>query len=88
MSIREEVNMARKQMANKITKESKDDQVVIEITRGYIQDFVEANYERKLTESELKELSWLVWNEGDYDLMCWIGAAVDQILTPDKNEDK
>lgn len=71
-----------KQMANK------DEQIIILITRGYIQEFVEANYDRKLTEQELKELRWLVWDEGDYDLMCWIDAAVRQIIKKAKLKKK
>lgn len=67
----------------------KDDHIIIAIHRGYIQEFVEANYGRKLTESELDELSWLVWDEGDYDLMCWIDAAVREIIKDTKpNKEK
>lgn len=59
---------------------NKDDQIVIFITRGYIQEFVEANYGRKLTEAELEDLSWSAWEEGDHDLMCWIDQAMSQII--------
>ena len=59
---------------------NKDDHIIIAIHREYIQEFVKANYGRELTESELDELSWLVWDEGDYDLMCWIDAAVGEII--------
>jgi len=63
---------------------NKNECIVIGIPKGYIQDFVEANYGRRLTESELKELSWLVWDDWDSDLLNWIGAAVDQIIKPNK----
>lgn len=69
-------------MQNNKQKKNKDEQVIIEIPRIYIQDFIEANYGRKLTESELKELSWLVWDDSDEYLLYWISAAVDQILMP------
>lgn len=58
----------------------KNDQIIIFITRGYIQEFVESNYGRKLTDTELEELSWLVWEEGDYELMCWLDTAINQII--------
>lgn len=61
-----------------------NDQTIIGISRVYIQDFVESNYGRKLTEPELEELSWFVWDGGDDYLLYWIGEAVDQIIAPDK----
>lgn len=65
---------------------NKGEQIIILITRGYIQEFVEANYGRELTDAELEELSWLVWEEGDYDLMCWLDASINQIIK--KSESK
>lgn len=67
-------------MQNNKQKKNKDEQVIIEIPRIYIQDFVEANYGRKLTEAELKELRWLVWDNSDEYLLYWISEAVDQIM--------
>ncbi|GEM_PF-5254298 len=66
----------------KLNKQIKDknDQIIIFITRGYIQEFVESNYGRKLTDAELEELSWLVWEEGDYELMCWLDTTINQII--------
>jgi succinate dehydrogenase flavin-adding protein (antitoxin of CptAB toxin-antitoxin module) len=64
---------------------NKDDHIIIGIRRLYIQEFVEANYGRKLTESELEELSWLVW-ENDWDLMQWLDEAIGQIVEEAKPE--
>lgn len=58
----------------------KDDHIVIAIDREYIQEHVKANYGRKLTDSEIKKLSWLVWEEGDCDLVSWIDEGVLVIL--------
>lgn len=63
-----------KQIANK------DERIIIPITGGFIQEFVKDNYDRKLTEQELEELSWLVWEEGIYDLWVWIDAAISKII--------
>jgi len=65
----------------------KDNQIIIIITRGYIQEFVEANYGRKLTKAELEDLSWSVWEDGDYDLMCWIDQAIIQIIRKSESKD-
>ena len=65
-------------------KRNNNDRIIIGISQGYIQDFVEANYGRKLTGSELEELSWLVWDNGDDDLLNWISKAVNQVLTPEQ----
>lgn len=73
----------------KINKQivNKDENIVIAIPRGYIQEFVEANYGRRLTEVELEKLSWSVWDEGDENLLYWIGVAVDQIIKTAKNRE-
>lgn len=54
--------------------------IVISITREYIQEFVEANYGRQLTEHELDKLCWLVWEYDDHDLVHWLDAAINQIV--------
>lgn len=58
---------------------NKDDHIIIAVRRLYIQEFVEANYGRELTEAELEELTWLVW-ENDWELMQWLDDAISQII--------
>ena len=58
---------------------NKDDHIIIAIRRLYIQEFVEANYGRELTETELEELTWLVW-ENDWELMQWLDEAIREIM--------
>jgi len=57
-----------------------DEEVVISITKRYIQETVEANYGRQLTEHELDKLCWLVWEDSDRDLVFWLDPAVSQII--------
>lgn len=57
----------------------KDDHIIIPVPRGYIQQFVEDNCGRELTEAELEELSWLVWEESWY-LDEWLDKAINQIV--------
>lgn len=65
----------------------KDEEIIIPITKGYIQQFVEDNYGRKLTESELEELSWSVWEEENCYLWDWLDEAIRQII-PEKEISK
>ena len=58
----------------------KNEQIIIPIVRGYIQEFVESNYGRKLTEFELEELSWLVWEDGEQYIWDWLDEAVRKII--------
>jgi len=58
----------------------KDERVVIAITAGYIQQFVEDNYGRELTGPELQELADLIWEEGDHELMSWIDKAIRRLI--------
>lgn len=57
----------------------KDDNIIIAISKGYIQQLAEDNYGRKLTEAELEELSWLVWEE-DWYLWQWLDEAISKII--------
>jgi hypothetical protein len=60
---------------------SKDkEKIIAVITEEYVQEFVEANYKRRLTKSELEELECLLW-EGDCELMDWLDYGVRQIVT-------
>jgi len=58
----------------------KDEQIIIPIVRGYIQEFVESNYDRRLTEMELEKLSWLVWEVGEQHIWDWLDNAVREII--------
>ena len=58
----------------------RNEQIIIPIVRGYIQEFVESNYGRKLTEFELEELSWLVWEDGEQYIWNWLDEAVKKII--------
>lgn len=64
---------------------NKDDHIIIAVRRLYIQEFVESNYGRELTEAELEELTWLVW-ENDWELMQWLDEAIRQIIKETKPE--
>ena len=64
----------------------KDDHIIIPIPKGYIQQLSEDNYGRRLTEAELEELSWLVW-ENDWYLWEWLDEAIRQII-PEKEISK
>ena len=66
----------------------KDEQIIIPIVRGFIQPFVEDNYGRKLTEAELKELSWLVWEDGEQYIWDWLDEAISQIIEKAKQTKK
>jgi len=66
----------------------KDEQIIIPIVRGFIQPFVEDNYGRKLTEAELEELSWLVWENGTQYVWDWLDEAVSQIIKEAKLKKK
>lgn len=58
----------------------KNEQIIIPIVRGYIQEFVESNYDRKLTEAELEKLSWLVWEGGEQYIWDWLDNAIREII--------
>lgn len=65
----------------------KDDHIIISIPRGYIQQFAEDNCGRKLTEAELEDLSWLVWEE-DWYLWQWLNESISQIIKEAKQNKK
>lgn len=66
----------------------KDEQIIIPIVRGFIQPFVEDNYGRRLTEAELEELSWLVWEDGEQHIWNWLDEAISQIIEETKLKKK
>lgn len=78
--MRKELNMLDKDI-EKLNSQTvnKDDHIIIAIRRLYIQEFVEANYGRELTEAELEELTWFVW-ENDWELMQWLDEAIREIM--------
>lgn len=65
----------------------KDDHIIISIPRGYIQQFAEDNCGRKLTEAELEDLSWLVWEE-DWYLWQWLNESISQIIKESESKNK
>lgn len=65
----------------------KNEQVIIAVRRLYIQEFAEANYGRELTEAELEELTWLVW-ENDWELMQWLDDAIGEIMKDSEPKNK
>lgn len=57
----------------------KNDHIIIAVRRLYIQEFAEANCGRELTEAELEELTWMVWEES-WHLDEWLDEAIRQII--------
>lgn len=79
--MRKELNMLDKDI-EKLNSQTvnKDDHIIIAIRKLYIQEFAEDNYGRKLTEAELEELSWLVWEGGEQYIWDWLNEAISQII--------
>ncbi len=67
---------------------NKDEYIVIAINREYIQSFVEANFDRRLTVSQLNELSFSVWDESDESLMNWLSPAVKMLIDNSERKHK
>lgn len=68
------------------TKKHDDEEVIIPIRRGFIQQFAEDNYGRKLTEEELEEISWAIFEDDDASNHIYgaVSSAIDYILESDK----
>ncbi len=81
--MKEVLNMLDKDL-KKLNEQTtdKNDHIIIAVRRLYIQEFAESNYGRELTEAELEELTWLVWEES-WCLDEWLDEAISQII-PEK----
>ena len=69
--------MKNKQLGKEKVKP--EDNVIVEITEEFIQEFIEHNYERKLTASELEDLRWAIWEQTG-DLMDWIYQGAMKVV--------
>lgn len=58
---------------------NKDGHIIIAVRRLYIQEFAEASFGRELTEAELEELTWMVW-ETSWKLDEWLDEAIREIM--------
>jgi len=65
----------------------KKEKIIAVITEEFVQQFVEDNYKRRLTKSELEELECLLWDDGHWELMSWLDYGVRQIVTGKYEED-